>query len=118
MNPHFETIWNIIENLPSGRVASYGQIALMAGLPGRARLVGRALRESPENRPLPWHRVLGANGRSAFPVDSPAYLEQRGRLLAEGVVFQGERVDFRRYGIAVNGLDAFLWGPDSLAGQD
>lgn len=112
MNPHFPVIWQTIANIPAGRVASYGQIALLAGLPGRARLVGRALRESPEHLDLPWHRVLNASGRSAFPSDSPAYKEQRARLLSEGVLFLGERVDFARFGVEIRGLDALLWHPD------
>ena len=49
-------IWETVELIPPGRVASYGQVAEEAGLPGRARLVGRVLSLLPEGSPVPWHR--------------------------------------------------------------
>lgn len=94
-----------------GRVASYGQIAALAGLPGRARLVGRALRETPDGLELPWHRVLTASGKLAFPVDSPPFLEQKRRLTAEGVLLTASGVDMKRHGLEFQPLDAALWSP-------
>lgn len=111
MNPNYPRIWQTIAGIPAGRVASYGQVALLAGLPGRARLVGRALRETPDDVELPWHRVLNASGRLAFPVDSESYREQRTRLLSEGVLFSGGRIDLARFGVETRGLDALLWDP-------
>ncbi len=99
-----------IAAIPQGSVASYGQIADLAGLPGRARLVGRVLRQAGSDAKLPWHRVLRASGHSAFPADSPVYHEQMQRLRAEGVLDRGGRVDFKRYGWAFD-LDAWLWRP-------
>ena len=91
-----------IDSIPSGRVATYGQLATLAALPGRARLVGRVLRTLPEGTDLPWHRVLNAQGRSSLDPRSPSGREQRRRLREEGVVIDGRgRVD----------LDRFRWTP-------
>src|SRR6188768_1133100 len=73
-----------VRAIPRGRVASYGQVATNAGLKGRARLVGYALRTG-DGRALPWHRVLRANGASAFPDGSAGRTEQCKRLEREGV---------------------------------
>lgn len=103
-------IWKAVAELPAGRVASYGDIAALANLPGRARLVGKALREAPDDKDLPWHRVLRSNGELAFPVDSAPWQEQRTRLLAEGVLFKGTRVDLKRFRLQRHPLDKLLWG--------
>lgn len=100
-----------IRAIPRGRVAAYGDVARHAGLPGRARLVGRLLRESPASARLPWHRVLRANGRPAFPVGSALHVEQVHRLEREGVVLIGGRVPARFFTWRAPNLDAVLWGP-------
>ena len=88
-----EAIWQVVSAIPRGRVSTYGAVALAAGLPGRARLTGRALRDAPDDLYLPWHRVLGAGGRIVFPAGSSAYREQARRLRAEGVVVKAGRVE-------------------------
>lgn len=88
-------IYTVVRKIPRGRVATYGQIATLAGYPKQARLVGYALNGCP--RALPWHRVINAQGRISLPADSTAAMTQRRRLEAEGVSFQGERVDLARY---------------------
>jgi len=101
-----------IAAIPRGRVASYGRIAERAGLPGRARLVGRVLRQAPDELKLPWHRVLRADGRSAFASGTPNFRKQVDHLAAEGVPMIRGRVDLRRYGWgATDDLDHSLWGP-------
>lgn len=87
-----------VDSIPPGRVATYGQVAAEAGLPGRARLVGRVLSELPANSELPWHRVVGAGGAIAQrPGDGPSV--QRRRLRAERVRFRpGGRVDLAASG--------------------
>ncbi len=87
---YYRQIWQTVLAIPPGKVASYGQIADLAGLPGRARLVGKALGLSPE--PLPWHRVLRSNLTLAFAAGTADALLQRSLLLEEGVIFQGQRV--------------------------
>ena len=79
-----ERILATIDSIPSGRVASYGHVALAAGLPGRARFVGRVLRELGSDHRLPWWRVLRADGSLA---ELGGGARQRGRLEAEGVRF-------------------------------
>lgn len=100
----------VIGSIPPGRVASYGEIAQRAGLPGRARLVGRVLGDTPPGVELPWHRVLRADGRLAFPPGSRAFGEQVRRLAAEGVLVIHGRVDLARHGWERD-LDGLLWGP-------
>jgi len=72
--------------IPPGRVASYGQIADLAGFPRAARRVSRALRQAAESQ-LPWQRVVRRNGRLGFAPGSPEYTEQRQLLATEGVLF-------------------------------
>jgi len=88
-----------VRRIPRGRVATYGDIARAAGLPGRARLVGRVLREAPASAALPWHRVVGAGGHLSVGAFAPhAALTQRLRLEREGVRFtRGGRVDLRSH---------------------
>ncbi len=85
----------IIALIPPGKVASYGQVADLAGLPGRARLVGKVLRET--DKVLPWHRVIGAGGTISLPKGSNGFAEQTGRLQEEGVVVIGGRVRMREW---------------------
>jgi methylated-DNA-protein-cysteine methyltransferase-like protein len=87
-----------VDDIPKGRVASYGQVAAEAGLPGRARLVGRTLGGLSGANALAWHRVVNARGCiSERP--GAAMAEQRRRLDAEGVVFDAKgRIDLARFG--------------------
>jgi methylated-DNA-protein-cysteine methyltransferase-like protein len=87
-----EAIWEAVGAIPRGRVSTYGAVARAAGLPGRARQVGFALRFAADSLNLPWQRVVGAGGRIAFPPGSSAFREQRRRLLAEGVPVANGRV--------------------------
>lgn len=87
-----------LAQIPEGRVVSYGQLAELAGLGRAARWVGRALSQLPEGSSLPWHRVLGADGRLSLPVGSASGDEQRARLRAEGLTITNNRVDIRRHG--------------------
>ena len=103
-------IWDTICDIPTGRVASYGQIAEIAGIPRGARQVGYALRNLPDGHDAPWHRVLQASGRIAFTRGSRAYREQRKRLLQEGVVVISGRVDMQEYRWQPD-LDELLWKP-------
>lgn len=89
-------ILETVRRIPRGCVASYGQVAFDAGLPGRARLVGRILSECTDAK-LCWHRVINAQGEISLPKSTPAHAEQKRRLREEGVVFSGGRVNLRRY---------------------
>jgi methylated-DNA-protein-cysteine methyltransferase related protein len=91
-NPALQAIWHVIATLPRGRVSTYGAVAKAAGLPGRARQTGYALRLAPPGMNLPWHRVLGAGGRIVFPHGSPHHKEQARLLRSEGVTVKDGRV--------------------------
>lgn len=94
----YARIYAVIKRVPRGRVATYGQVAALAGLGGHARQVGYALSALPEGSRVPWHRVINAKGevspRSEPGIDS----EQRCLLEAEGVRFdQKDRVSLARF---------------------
>ena len=105
-----QRIWRAVASIPAGQVVSYGGVARRAGLPGRARLVGHALKVAPPELELPWHRVVNASGRISFPPGSPPYALQRRRLLAEGVRLRGATV-VRDALVSSADLDRLLWGP-------
>jgi len=102
-------IYAVVGRISGGRVATYGQVADLAGLPGRARLVGYALSALAGRSTLPWHRVVNAQGRiSSRSCGSDGDREQRLRLEHEGVCFDdGGRIP----------LERFLWRPQ-FAGQE
>lgn len=106
-----DIIYNAVRSVPPGLVASYGQVAAMAGLPGRARLVGRTLRVAPSHIDVPWYRVVRADRSLAFADGTDAHERQRQLLEAEGVEFRGLRV-LPAFQIQFNALDAALWAPD------
>lgn len=98
MNQKHQKIIQTIQQIPKGRVASYGQLADLAGLPGRARLVGKVLRTAPKETRLPWHRILRANGVLAFLAGSEQAKRQIDLLAEEGVEVIRNKVDLKRYG--------------------
>jgi methylated-DNA-protein-cysteine methyltransferase-like protein len=101
-HPNFERIFKTVNVIPKGKVASYGQIADLAGLPGRARLVGKSLGKVPKDRQVNWHRVLRSSGQIAFAKGSEQAQMQTGLLQEEGVAVINNRVK----------LSEFAWEPD------
>jgi methylated-DNA-protein-cysteine methyltransferase related protein len=95
----YEAIYKIVRRIPLGAVATYGQVARLAGLPGHARQVGYALHRLPEGSAVPWHRVINARGRiSLHPMDVGSS-QQRALLEDEGVRFDpGGRISLRLFG--------------------
>jgi len=85
-----QRIWSIVAMVPKGKVASYGQIAALAGMPRHARLVGQTLRQLPEDSKLPWYRIV--NSALKISMRSGGTSMQRQLLEAEGVEFVGEKV--------------------------
>ena len=92
-----EIVWQLVSSIPKGRVASYGQIAAMAGYPSHARFVGSVLKDLPQNTTLPWYRVINAQGKLSFPVDSMNYKRQRLLLESERVVFVAQKISLKEY---------------------
>ena len=83
----YARIYAVIRRIPRGRVATYGQIAQLAGLPGHARQVGYALHALPDGTTVPWHRVLNAAGALSARAVPGSELAQRQLLEREGVPF-------------------------------
>ena len=92
-----QMIWQVVWSIPEGRVANYGQVASLAGLPGLARYVGRALGKLPAGSEVPWYRVLKSNGQLAFKPGSDAFARQSESLRREGVEIVEGRVSMTRY---------------------
>jgi methylated-DNA-protein-cysteine methyltransferase-like protein len=92
-NDNHQRIWQVVAAIPVGKVASYGQVATLAGLPRAARLVGKVMAALPADSKIPWHRVIRANRKLAFPEGSSRHLRQRQRLAEEGVILVKGSVD-------------------------
>lgn len=107
-----ERIWATVRDIPKGSVASYGQIAEIAGIPRGARQVGHALRQLPADSDVPWHRVIRSSGRIAFAKGSRAYNRQSRRLMMEDVAILEGRIDMRKYRWQPD-LDELLWKPSA-----
>lgn len=95
----WERIYAIVRHIPRGRVATYGQVASLAGMGRNARLVGYALHAIPEYSAVPWHRVINAKGEISLPPEGGGDLTQRLLLEREGVEFNARgRVDLKVFG--------------------
>lgn len=91
-------VFAVVRRIPRGRVATYGQVAALAGFPGRARQVGYALSALDVDAAVPWHRVVNAQGRvSVRSGSSGGAMVQQMRLEQEGVGMRGGRVLLRDY---------------------
>lgn len=86
-------VWQLVASIPAGRVATYGQIARLAGLPQQARLVGRILARLPAETRLPWHRVVNSRGE----ISNPNPTRQYQHLAKEGIAVANHRVSLRTY---------------------
>jgi len=82
-------IYAVVRRIPRGRVATYGQVAQLAGLPGHARQVGYAMHALPAGSTVPWHRVLNAQGALSCRAVPGAELAHRALLEREGIRFDG-----------------------------
>ena len=87
-------VFTIITNIPRGKVATYGQIAKIAGIPSHARLVGRILSQLPAKTSLPWHRIVNSRGR----ITNPDKQRQTNKLAEEGVTLINDRINLKLYG--------------------
>jgi methylated-DNA-protein-cysteine methyltransferase related protein len=99
----YRKIWAVAAKIPRGRVATYGQVARLAGLPRHARLAGYALHALPDRSPVPWHRVVNAKGQISPRRDGS------GHDLLQRVLLEKERVRFDRNGRL--DLAAHRWKP-------
>jgi methylated-DNA-protein-cysteine methyltransferase-like protein len=97
----------VVRRIPRGKVATYGQVAALAGLAGQARLVGYAMHALPTGTRVPWQRVINARGTISLRRGGGGELTQRLLLEGEGVAFDvGGRVSFERFGWRPNAAGA------------
>lgn len=107
----YERIYQMVRQIPPGRVATYGQIANLLGLSGRARQIGYALYRVDPDSDIPWHRVINAQGKiSPSPSRHGSDELQRHLLETEGILFdRHDRID----------LSAYRWHPPvSIADEE
>lgn len=95
----WERVYAVVRRIPKGRVATYGQVARLAGLGRNARQVGYALHALPAHSGVPWHRVINARGEVSLGPSGGADVTQRLRLEREGVTFNAAgRIDLKTSG--------------------
>ena len=92
-----ERIWQVVSLIPRGKVATYGQVARLADLPGYARYVGYTMKTLPSGSKLPWFRVVNSKGELSFPKHSGQYRTQQEKLEAEGIVFSKGKFCLQAY---------------------
>lgn len=92
------TIYELAKQIPNGKVATYGQLAQMAGHPRSARVVGYFMKINPDAPNIPCHRVVASDGSLTGYSAAGGISKKRTMLLSEGVVFRGEKVDLMQSG--------------------
>jgi len=93
----YTRIYAVVRRIRRGRVATYGQVARLAGLPGQARLVGYALAALPDGSDVPWHRVVNARGGISPRAADGWGDAQRALLQGERVAFSGDTLSLARF---------------------
>src|SRR5882757_1251735 len=97
----WDPVYKVVKLIPRGRVLTYGAVAKASHIPGGARSAGRAMAATPKGRGIPWHRVLGANGK--LLIREPYASLQKKLLESEGVEIIENRIRLKKY----------LWTPKS-----
>ena len=106
----YDAIYDVVRQIPYGQVATYGQVAELAALPGRSRLVGYALYRVAPDADVPWHRVINAKGQvSESPLRYGSDYLQRSLLEAEGITFDAA---------GKISLSHYRWRPDPSSGGE
>ncbi|MCG7531024.1 MGMT family protein [Psychrobium sp. MM17-31] len=96
MNKSYRKILSVVSLIPPSYVASYGQVADLAGLPRGARMVSKALKANRDNS-VPWHRVVNSQGKISIPVGEPSHRLQLSLLREEGVELKGSKVNLAKH---------------------
>ena len=98
LSERYQQIYTVVSCIPMGKVATYGQIATLAGYPGQARQVGYALNSLPDDLDIPWQRVINAKGQIS-PRANPVFEEIQQQILeSEGIFFgHQDRVDLNKF---------------------
>lgn len=104
MNKPFKNMYNLIYDvvlkIPRGKVATYKQIAILAGLGNQPRIVGYALKKAPEDLKIPWYRVINSQGKISYAISRNGHDDlQKHILIEEGIIFsKNEIVDLNKFG--------------------
>jgi len=99
MTPFSKAVLTLIKEIPKGKVATYGQIAALAGNPRGSRGVSWILHSSTKPQKLPWHRVINSKGKISFPWGTPAHHNQKNLLRKEGIeVSENGTINLKKYG--------------------
>ena len=93
----YDRIYAVVRQIPPGKVATYGQVAELAGLIGKPRVVGYALYKVAPEDEIPWQRVINSQGRVSPRRNSDGHLIQKLLLEEEGLIFSGEKIDLNTY---------------------
>lgn len=94
----YQRFYEIVSRIPPGKVATYGQVAMVAGFPGQARQVGYALNATPDDIDIPWQRVINAKGEISPRANPIAEEIQKQILIDEGIHFDAQgRINLRTY---------------------
>lgn len=88
-----EKIYKIAANIPKGKVATYGQLAKIAGSPQASRAVGLCMKTNPDMKKVPCHRVVASDGKLTGYAFGKGIVTKKEKLLEEGVAFKGNNVD-------------------------
>ena len=98
MSDTYDRIYTAVRRIPRGRVATYGQIATLSGIPRQPRQVGYALAALHDSKPVPWHRVVNSKGEISRRSEPGFETIQRALLESEGVVFDSkDRISLERF---------------------
>ncbi len=93
-----EKVHSVVQKIPVGKVATYGQVARLAGSPGAARAVGAVMRTNKDPKVTPCHRVVAGDGSLTGYAFGKGILTKKSKLQKEGVVFKGDKVDLEKSG--------------------
>ena len=91
----FDPVYKLVKQIPRGRVLTYGALARALRLPGGARTAGRAMGATPRGQAIPWHRVLGADGK--ILIREPYASLQKKLLESEGIAVVESRINIKKY---------------------
>lgn len=94
----YHIIRQCVQQIPRGKVSTYGEIAKLSGFIGLARMVGYALHNTPPESGIPWHRVVNAQGRISLPKHTRGHARQRKLLVREGIAFSDDKIDLVTFG--------------------
>ena len=97
LSPFATKVYNLVKQIPTGKVASYQDIAKLAGSPKAARAVGMLMKHNPDIENIPCHRVIGSDGKMHGFAGSGGIPEKIQRLKAEGIEFDGDKIDLNRF---------------------